>query len=73
MIGSLRAYLSRNYVGVQFEPFVIGYRRDFHVNYARFNGFFTMFRTVTKSATDVFAQENLSKVIFNSKICYRYD
>ena len=26
-------------MGVQFELFVIGYPRDFHVNYARFNGF----------------------------------
>ena len=25
--------------GVRFELFVIGYPRDFHVNYARFNGF----------------------------------
>ena len=32
--------------GVRFELFVIGYSRDLHVNYARFNGFFAMFRTV---------------------------
>ena len=27
--------------GVRFELFVIGYPRDFHVNYARYNGFFS--------------------------------
>jgi len=26
-------------MGVRFQLFVIGYQRDFHVNYARFNGF----------------------------------
>ena len=56
---------------------VIGYFRDLHVNYARFNGFFSQcfaqFSTFKKSATDVFAQKNFPKDIFNSKICYRYD
>ena len=50
--------------------FVIGYPPDLHVNYARFKGFFAMFM---KTATDVFAQNNFPKDIFNSKICYRYD
>ena len=51
VIGSPRAYLSRNrrdHVGVQLQVSdlnfsnrtpVIGYPRDFHVNYMRFNGF----------------------------------
>ena len=44
---------------------VIGYPRDFHVNYARFNGFFSnvflQFSKLGKSATDVFAQKKFSK------------
>ena len=32
--------------GIQFELFVIGYPRDLHVSYTRFNGFFAMFPTV---------------------------
>ena len=53
--------------------FAIGYPRDLQVNYVRFNGFF---RNVShsfqhlKGATDVFAQKNLPKDIFKSKICY---
>ena len=61
--------------GVRFELFVIGYTRGFHVNYAHFNSFFcnvTQFSTLLKSATDVFAQKNFPKDIFNSKICYKY-
>jgi len=54
--------------GVGFELFVIGYPRDFHVNYARFNGFLRnvsyIFLTLMKSATAVFALNNFSKDIF---------
>ena len=59
---------------------VIGYPRDWHINYMCFNGFlchflqcFLQLLKLMKSATDVFAQKNLSKDIFNSQICYRYD
>ena len=70
VIGSPRAYLSRNrraitwmsnYRYPEFELFVIGFLRN--VSYS--------FRM--KSATDVFAQKNFSKDIFNFEICYRYD
>ena len=74
VIGSPRAYLSRtrrtitwvsNYrcpIWTFCNPTpVIGYPRDFHVNYTRFNGFLG----------DVFYNfHNLGK---NSEICYRYD
>ena len=47
VFGSPHAFLSLNrrvsrgcpITGVRFELFVIGYPRDFHVNYARFKGF----------------------------------
>ena len=45
MIGSPRAYLSRNRRAITWvsnysnRTPVIGYPRDFHVNFARFNGF----------------------------------
>ena len=34
---------------------------------------FAQFSTIMKSATDVVAQKNFPKDIFNSKICYKYD
>ena len=56
---------------------VIGYPRDFHVNYESFIGFLRtvsyMFSKLRKSATDVFAQTKFSKDVFNSEICDRYD
>ena len=55
---------------------VIGYPRDFHANYARFNGFlsnvFYSFQNLG-NATDVFAQKKFLKDTFNSERCYRYD
>ena len=54
----------------------VGYPRDLHVNYARFNGFFrnvSQFSTFMKSATDIFIQKNFPKDISNSETCYRYD
>ena len=48
--------------GIQFEHFVIGYPRDFHVNYARFNGFLhniLQFSKFMKSTTDVSVQKKL--------------
>ena len=93
VIGSPRTYLSRNRRTIMWVSnyrcsirsfvighTVIGYPRDFHVNYARFNGFlsnvFYSFQNLgglKKSATDAFAQKKTSKDIFNSEICYRYD
>ena len=85
VIGSPRAYLSRNRRAItwvsdyrcpigtfsNWTP-VIGYPRDFHVNYARFNGFlsnvFYSFQNLGK-ATDVFAQKKFLEDISNSKIC----
>ena len=42
---------------------VIGYPRDFHVSYTRFNGFLS----------NVFYSFQFLEDIFNSEICYRYD
>ena len=48
--------------GVRFELFVIGYPRDFHVNYMRFNNdflhkcFFLQFSKLRKRSRDVSAQ-----------------
>ena len=51
---------------------VIGYLRDFHVNYARFDGFlsnvFYSFQNLGK-APDPFAQKKFTKDIFNSENC----
>ena len=50
VIGSPRAYLSRNRRAITWvsdnRSYVTGYSHDLHVNYARFNGFFAMFRKV---------------------------
>ena len=57
---------------------MIGYPRDFHLNYARFNGFlsnvFYNSQNLGKAdAADVFSQKKFLEDIFNSEICYRYD
>lgn len=58
MIGSPRAYLSFKRRGImwvskyfiQFEPFVIGYLRHSHVNYARFNHLIKFNQKVSKTS-----------------------
>jgi len=67
VIGSPRAYLSH------YRMPVIGYPLDLRVNYARFTGFLRTVFYSFQSAPDVFALKKLSKDIFNSEICYRYD
>ena len=62
MIGSPRAYLSRNRSAIMWvsdyrypiwtfsnRTAVIGYPRDFHVNYARFNGSLSSFQNLGKA------------------------
>ena len=66
---------ARDHVGVQLQlsdlnfcnrtP-VIGYPRDFLVNYARFNSFLS-------NLFYAFAQKKFLEDIFNSEICNRYD
>ena len=58
--------------GVWFKLVELGYPRDFHVNYVRFDRFL---RNVFYSFqnTDVFAQNKFTEDIFNSEICYRHD
>ena len=81
MIGS-RAYLSRNlrattWVSNYSCPIwtfcnrtpVIGYPRDFHVNYARFNGFLRnvlySFQNLGKALRDAFAQKKFLEDLFS--------
>ena len=83
VIGSLRAYLSRNrrmitqVSNYRFEHFVIGYPRDFRVNYALFNGFlhnvFYSFQNLLKALLTFSFKRNDSKDIFIPKfvICIR--
>ena len=93
VIGSPCAYLSCNRCAITWvsnyrcpigtfsnRTPVIRYPRDFHVNYARFNGFLSIVfysfqneKNKRKSATDVFAQKKFLEDILNSEICYRYD
>ena len=86
MIGYPHAYLSRNRRAITWvsdyrcpsctfsnRTPVIGYPRDFHVNYARFNGFLSNVLKLRISTTDVFAQKKFLEDIFYSEICYRYD
>ena len=88
VIGSPCAYLSRNrraitWVSNHSCPIwtfcnrtpVIGYPRDFHVNYARFNGFlsnvFCSFQNLGKALRTL--SKKFLEDVFNSEICYRHD
>jgi len=88
VIGSLRAYLSRNQHAVKWVSNyrcliwtfcnwipIIGYPRDFPVTYARFNGFLCkiMFSYGYQKRYQQFCLKNFPKDIFNSEICYRYN
>ena len=90
VIGSPRAYLSRNQRAITWvsdyrcpiwkssnRTPVIGYRRDFHVNYAHFNGFlsnvFYSFQNLEKALRTFSLKKKFLEDIFNSEICYRYD
>ena len=90
VIGPPRAYLSRNRCAITWVSNyrcliwtfcnwipVIGYPRDLHVSYARFNGFFcNVLHSFQRSwkALQMFSLKRTSqKTFFNSKICYRYD
>ena len=73
VIGSLRAYLTRNHLCVQLQVSltfrnwtpVIGYPRDSRVNYTLFNSFLcTVSSKLLKSVTDLFAQKKLSQKAF---------
>ena len=72
VIGSPRAYLSRNRCAIswvsnlQVSNLNFGRPRDSHVNYAL--QYFLQFSELIKSATDLLAQKKFSKDIFNSEI-----
>ena len=59
--------------GIWFPLFVIGYPRDFHVSYARFNGFFLMipivFNTYEKHYKR-FRSKEVLKTHFNRNLYY---